>query len=400
MSELLKGRLTKRVVDSLEPADKRNIYWDADVKGFGIRIEPTGTKTYFVRYRADGGGRRASQRLLVLGRHGVLTTEEARRHAKEALAGVTRGEDPGISRAQRRKELTVGDILDRYLKEHVAVHNKPSTAKEARRHVETNIKPQLGRLRLTDLRRADVKQWHSGFAEQPYEGNHGLSYFRKALNLAMKEWELIDVNPAAAIKKFPKHARDRYFSEDELTRIGRALNELEAHPTTHLGALIAIRLLALTGMRLSEVLNLEWRYVLLSSAAIELPDTKTGARVVPLGKSAVTYLVSLSREAAYVCPAKFEDAPVALKCFRRLWKKVVELAELENARPHDFRHTAGTYAAQAGQNAFVVRDLLGHKTLAMTGRYVSKSVAPLRAAADEVSARIAGALMEPQPERD
>ena len=152
MSGMLKGRLTKRVVDGLEAAEKRYIFWDSDIKGFGVRIEATGTKTYFVRYRAEGGGRRAPQRLLVLGRHGVLTTEAARRHAKGALAAVTRGEDPGVSRSKRRKDLTVEDLLDRYLTEHVSVHNKPSTAREARRHVETNIKPHFGRLRLTDLK--------------------------------------------------------------------------------------------------------------------------------------------------------------------------------------------------------------------------------------------------------
>lgn len=388
-----KTRLTKRIVDTIEPQARRTVCWDLDVKGFCLRVEPTGTKTYFVRYRADGGGRRATQRLFMVGRHGVVTCEQARRRAKEVLAAVARGEDPAETRIEVRKDLSVSELLDRYLLEHVDVHNKPTTAREARRHVERNIKPHLGRLGLKDLRRSDVKRWHSSFAGSPYQGNQALSYLRKALNLALAEWELIDVNPASAIKKFPEYARDRYFSDEELTRIGDALVTLEKDPRTHCGAVIAVRLLALTGMRLSEVLTLKWDYVSQSSGAIELPDAKTGARVVPLGRAAIEYLETLPRTCAYVCPSSLNEGPVAVKCFRRLWRKIVELAELVDARPHDFRHTAGTYAAQSGQNAFMVRDLLGHKTLAMTGRYVSKSIEPVRAAADQMSSRVSKAML-------
>ena len=74
------------------------------------------------------------------------------------------------------------------------------------------------------------------------------------------------------------------------------------------------------------------------------------------------------------------------------WQKVRKAAGIEDARLHDLRHTVGTYSGQAGANAFLVRDKLGHKTVAMAGRYVNRDEDPLRALSDVVENRIAAAL--------
>jgi len=75
-----------------------------------------------------------------------------------------------------------------------------------------------------------------------------------------------------------------------------------------------------------------------------------------------------------------------------LLRRLRDRAGLPDARLHDFRHTAGTFAAQTGANAFLVRDYLGHKTLAMTGRYVERAADPVRATADVVAGRVAAAM--------
>ena len=387
-----RDKLTKRSVDDAAPGTARYVVWDSELSGFGLRVEPNGTKSYFVRYRADGGGRRATQRFVSLGKHGVLTVDQARQMAKSMLGAVAQGDDPAQALSARRLEPTVGDILDRYITEHAAHHNAHATMVEARRHVEKNIKPYLGRLRIGELGRSDVKKWHTSFSNRPYEGNRALAALRKALGLASRDWELRANNPAAGIKPFPEAKRERFFSDAELKQIGQALLDLEAQDGAALGAHRSIRILALTGMRLNEVLKLKWDWLDPEQHCARLPKAKTGPRIVPLGAPVLAYIAGLERVGPYLCPGIDQDKPLGKRQFYPTWKKVVEVAQLKNARPHDFRHTVGTYGAQTGANAFLIRDALGHKTLAMAGRYVSRLADPLKALADQVEGRIAAAL--------
>jgi integrase len=247
-------------------------------------------------------------------------------------------------------------------------------------------------VKIGDLTRAQIKRWHSSLKHKPYDGNRALAYLRKALALAHREWELRADNPASGVKMFEEKRRERFFSDAELARIGETLAALEAESGHVPGCFTAVRLLALTGMRLGEVLGLRWEYIDSAEACARLPDAKAGARTVPLGASVLAFLSGLHCSGEYVCEAVDPTKPLHLKTFRRFWKKLNDQAGLANARPHDFRHTAGTYVAQGGANAFTVRDILGHKTMAMTGRYVAKSIDPLRAATDQFSSRVAAAM--------
>ena len=154
----------------------------------------------------------------------------------------------------------------------------------------------------------------------------------------------------------------------------------------------ALRLLSITGCRLSEILNLRWEDVNDDGSAICLVDAKTGPRVVPLAGVAQTILGRIERAGTYVFPAVGGDRPMTRKAFHRYWTRVKELSGLTGIRPHDLRHTAGTYAAQAGFNAFNVRDFLGHRSIAMSARYVERAADPIRATADAVGTRISNAL--------
>ena len=392
MREGKRDKLTKRSVDDAVPGTTRYVIWDSELSGFGLRVEPNGTKSYFVRYRADGGGRRATQRFVSLGKHGVLTADQARQMSKSMLGAVAQGDDPAQSLSARRLEPTVGDVLDRYITEHAAHHNAHATMVESRRHVEKNIKPHLGRLRISQLGRSDIKKWHTSFSNRPYEGNRALAALRKALSLAAKDWELRADNPASGIKPFPEVKRERFFSDAELVRIGQALFDLEAQGGVALGGYRSIRILALTGMRLSEVLKLKWDWLDPEHHCLRIPQAKTGARIVPLGAPLLAYLTSLDLIGPYVCPGTDTNKRIGKRQFYPFWRNVVDAAKLENARPHDFRHTVGTYGAQTGANAFLIRDALGHKTLAMAGRYVSRHAGPMKALADQVGGRIAANL--------
>jgi integrase len=384
-------RITKRAVDAAKPADQEYFLWDADLLGFGLRVLPSGVKSYVAKYRL-GPGRRAPVRRVTIGKHGKVTPDGAREEARKILANVVRGGDPANDRARQRRELTVSELADRYIAEHVRVHNKPTTVVEFERLVAARIKPAFGSQRLGTVTRADVKAWHTALRASPYAANRALAVLRKMFALAVKDWDLLSVNPALGVKMFREMKRERFASDDDLTRIGRWLADGEKAGTVRPGFALAVRLLALTGMRLGEVLSLEWSAVDIDGSVIRLADAKAGARLVALGAPARALLAALDAHGRFVVTGDDLASQLPRTTFRTGWRDLRAGTGLADLRPHDLRHTAGTFAAQAGANAFLVRDLLGHKTLAMTGRYVERAADPLRAVADQVSGRVAAAM--------
>jgi integrase len=386
---MAQGKISKRSVDALKPGERDAYLWDSELAGFGLKVTPAGSKVYLVQYRI--GGRKGRTRRVTIGKHGTVTADMAREAAKRLLGQVANGKDPAESKTQARKEPTVAQVADRYIEEHVTTHNKPNMGREARRLVKGRIKPALGSIAVSRLTRAQVKAWHHALRETPYEANRALACLSKIMSLACKDWELRPDNPCNGVKRFAEQKRERFFSDEELKRIGETLTEAEQARSELPTVLHAIRLLALTGMRLSEVLGLRWSDVDLGNGAIRLPDAKAGARTVPLGAPAMAFLASLERAGDYVAQG-FDGQPLTVNYMEKGWRRLREKAGVSDARLHDFRHTTGTYAGQAGLNAFMVRDLLGHKTLAMTGRYVERATDPHREAATMVANRVARAL--------
>ena len=201
-------------------------------------------------------------------------------------------------------------------------------------------------------------------------------------------------NPCIGVKRFPEHARERFFTDDELAKIGGALSTVEAEGSEAPGFILLVRLLATTGMRLGEALALTWLNVDLAGRAIRLPAAKTkgGARTVHLGAAAVAILDLIEERDGHVIRGIDPKKPLPVSTAEKAWQRLRERAGIPDGRLHDLRHTAGTFAALAGANAFAVRDLLGHRTLAMTGRYVERAADMVRATADAVSSRVVAAL--------
>ncbi|MFI5020867.1 MAG: tyrosine-type recombinase/integrase [Alphaproteobacteria bacterium] len=382
------AKITKRSVDALTRGDRDVLLWDDELPGFGVRCRPSGAKVYFLKYRTRAG----RQRWLTLGQHGPLTPEKARTKALREKAAVGDGADPSGARQRKRLEQTIAELADRYLKEHVEAHNKPSTAAEVKRIVEKRIKPGVGRIKITDLSRADIKAWHQGMSAMPYEANRALAYCSKMLSLASHEWELRADNPCIGVKRFPERARERFFTDGELKAIGEVLSAAEQANTELPGFTLLVRLLATTGMRLGEALGLRWTDIDLPARAIRLRDAKAGARTVHLGAATVAILDTVTDRTGYVVRGLDPAEPLSVNVAEKAWGRLREAAGVADGRLHDLRHTAGTFAALAGANAFAVRDLLGHRTLAMTGRYVERAADMVRATADAVSNRVAAAM--------
>lgn len=202
------GQITKRSVDSLLPGDKAVYLWDTELRGFGLKVTPHGKRAYLVQYRL--GGRKSPCRRVTIGVHGAITAEQARKQAVGLLGQVALGADPAAERAKVKREGTILEVVERYLQEHVAVHNKPSTASEIQRIVAARIIPRFGRRKLSEVTKADIKAWHQSMHATPYEANRALAYFSKIMSLVHKEWELRHDNPCLGIKRFPEKKRERY----------------------------------------------------------------------------------------------------------------------------------------------------------------------------------------------
>jgi integrase len=232
-------------------------------------------------------------------------------------------------------------------------------------------------------------------ASRPYQANRALAVLRKVLSLAVKEWELRTDNPALGFKMFREKRRERHVTDAELRIIGPWLAKVEREGTQPAGAILVTRLLALTGMRLGEVLFLDRRQVDLRERSIRLEDAKAGPRTVPLPTPAMVLLSeamnSGANQAGQVA-LDFDGSPLTVGRYRTFWSALRAETGIADIRPHDFRHGAATFGAQLGANAFLLQHFMGHKTLAMTGGYVERVVDPIRELSDKIASRVSTAL--------
>jgi integrase len=182
-------------------------------------------------------------------------------------------------------------------------------------------------------------------------------------------------------------------SGDEYRRLFEALDAAEG--TEHPSVVTCIRLLALTGARLSEILSLRWDHVDFEHAALRLPDSKSGSKVIPLGAPAVALLEVTPRMSQFVCPGLKADAPIAPP--QRQWRRVRAAAGLPGLRLHDLRHGFASVAAVGGESLKLVGAALGHKQIATTERYAHLQLDPVRALADRTAGRIASFGQQPKP---
>ena len=413
-------KLTKRIVDAVKPGGDRQILWDSDPVGFGLLVLPSGVRSFIVQYRtAEGRTRR-----LTLGRYGVLTVDEARKAAKQALARVAGGEDPVSDRRATRSAPLMNDLFDRYRAEHVTPNNAASTAGDIDRLMRTYLRPGIGTIRVNALTRADVARLHSSMRATPRRANFALAVLSKALALA-ELWGLRPEhsNPTRGVPRYPESHRTRFLSKDEARRLWKALREAETiglpwrvdeggPKSKHLAKLenrrhvmawqsiATIRLLLLTGARLSEILGLQWKDVDFDCATIALPGRKGGARQPhPAGLEALRLLRGLphlalpppdeSKVSPWVLPRERDPSRhVTKEVLEAAWHRIRDHAGLDGVRLHDLRHTFGTYASQGGANAFIVRDLLRHKDIGTTARYANFDASPVRSVMNDVSARV------------
>ena len=323
----------------------------------------------------------------------MLTCEQARNRAIAILAAARNGEDPAAERDAGRKMITVRELAERFDREHIAIRVKASTAGEHRRNLRRFILPALGQLTVTGITRADVAKFHHNLRHIPYQANRCLEVVSKMFGYA-EMWGLRPdgTNPRKHIRKYPEEKRERFLSAAELRRIGEVLREMEAEGVELASAILAARLLILTGCRLNEIMTLQWDHVDLEARALHLPDSKTGAKIVHLGQPVVELLQEALRIKGnpWVITGTLPDK--RLSDLQPFWQRVRARAGVKDVRIHDLRHTFASTAVAAGQGLPMIGKLLGHTQVQTTARYAHLAAEPVKMAADAVAQNLRQSL--------
>jgi integrase len=404
-------KLTKTAVDNANPEAADWFLWDTELKGFGLKVSKGGRKSYVCQYRT-AGGRSGDDRRLTIGQHGSpWTVEMARSEAKQILGRAANGEDPALEKQDLKKRLSVAELCDQYL-QHGCGTKKASTLATDKGRIERHIKPLIGRKKVQDITRADVKKFLQDIAQgktatDVKTGKRGRAIVRGGQGTATRtvgllggifayaaDCGMIEMSPVVGVKRFADKKGTRYLSQQELVALGKALRQAELDGENP-SALAILKLLVFTGARKGEIEALKWSEVDSTSGYLKLADSKTGQKAIPLNAGALQILNDQGRLAGndYVFPAYrgeryYEGTP-------KVWERIRSAAGLSDVRLHDLRHSFASIAVSGGASLPIIGALLGHAHSATTQRYAHLSDDPLLAASEAVGTRIAEALEYP-----
>ena len=378
------AKITLNTVKTLQP---ESVVWDRDVKGFGVRRQRQAVK-YVLKSRIRG-----KDRWFTIGPHGApWTPDTARQEAKRMLGEIAAGKNLAIIREQQRSVLGFADVVDRFLEEHGKKVER-RTATEYERLLRRHAVPALGDRPIDAIDRAAVAKLHHSLAATPRQANLLLSVLSKMMGWATKRGLFpSEANPCRSIDRYKENRRERFLSAAELSSLGEALREAEQDKTLSPYAVAAIRLLLLTGARLSEILTLKWDYVDPDNRQLRLPRSKTGPKSIYLTTAVADILQSLPRVQGNPFVIVGDRSGAHLVNLQKPWRRIRDRAGLRDARLHDLRHSYASVGATGGLSLLFVGKLLGHKQASTTQRYAHLAEDPVRQAGEQISEAIAAAL--------
>ncbi|SFR47851.1 tyrosine-type recombinase/integrase [Litoreibacter janthinus] len=378
-------KLSKSIVDHLAAEKADVVFWDDSLPGFGVRVKPTGIKTYIIQYRNRTSGR---SRRKTIGRHGpLLGFQAARTIARGYLADVMRGGDPVAEAHITRAAPTIRDLAEDYLSKHAVPKKRPNSVKNDRVMLDRFILPSLVKYKVCEVRHQDVQVLHNSMCETPYQANRTLSLLSKMFELSVR-WGWRPDNPARGVEKYYEDKRHRWLSDAELIRLTDALDQ---HPNQL--AANAIRLQLLTGARIGEILTAKWADFDFDRDVWIKPSHHTKQKrteYLPLSSAAIE-LLRIQRplsSSEYLFPGRDPEKP--LQSLRRVWKQICSMARLSDYRLHDNRHTHASHLVSSGLSLPIVGRLLGHTNPSTTQRYAHLADDPLRQAAEMFAGKMTG----------
>lgn len=410
-----RGKLTRQTVTGSEKKDRPYIVYDTDLKGFGLKVMPSGTKSWIVEYRPGAGGRGVSPRRLTIGRADLLTPDEARGMARDTLAKARLGDDVAEKRQKERKTPTLAELVPFYLEQEVKPTVAASTHALYSLHFRKHLIPALGSRKINAISEDDVHRFHRDLgARKPATANRVVATLSGIFPWAARGKHVPKGhNPCAGLEKFKEEGRERYLTSEELQRLGATLRlaETEGLPwsidmtkpkakhnakpqnqrrLTPPFVTAAIRLLLFTGCRLREILHLEWSHVDFERGMLFLSKSKTGRKVVILNAPALAVLASLPRAGDFVIASADPKKPRA--DLKKPWQSITEHAGLTGLRIHDLRHSFASVGAGGGVGLPIIGKLLGQTQQATTARYAHLDADPVKRASEKIAGTIAAAL--------
>jgi integrase len=384
---MIAEKLSKTVVERIKADDQDVVVWDDTLHGFGVRVKPSGVRSYIIQYRNRNT---SASRRLTIGQHGpLLTFDQAKKQARALLADAVRGEDPVEIRKTARRAPSVADLAADYLERHAVPKKRPNSVRDDRAMLDNIILPKLGAKKVDAIGRRDVEAIQVAMKDRPYQANRVLSLLSKMFNLAVAwKWRLD--NPVKGIQRYEEQRRERWLSDEELRRLCAVLDE---HPNTR--AANAVRLQLLTGARLGEVLTSRKEDFDLHRGIWTKPSHQTKQKRtehLPLSAQALALIASIietsNPHSPFLFPGNKPGQPI--REIKKFWSAVMRRAGIMNYRRHDNRHTYASHLVSSGLSLEIVGRLLGHITTTATKRYAHLADYPLRAATDRFGSKIAG----------
>ena len=349
---------------------------DGELRGFGVRVSPSGRKRFFIHCQHNG------ERIWkIVGDFGAISVTEARSLASEMLIAIRRGED-----AQHAPGETLFEaVAETTFRRHERVW-KPGTLAVNRCYLRNQLLPHFSGRPVADIDRQEVRRWFARLRATPVAADRSMP----VLSVIMREAERMglrpeDSNPCRGIRRYRRKGRERFLSDDEIRRLSA---RLAAHETRYPGPVAIIRLLLLTGCRKGEILTLRWSDY--REGNLFLRDGKTGPRTVWLSEPARVVLDGLERKGRWVFPASRGDRARSATWLDYFWFRVRAEAELEDARLHDLRHTVASLALRRGETVLGIGRLLGHRRAETTLKYIHFADAMVRDAAETIGAALEG----------
>ena len=393
----MNGKINNTLVAGLRPSTSPFEVNDADLKGFGLRVQPSGAMSFFVRYRLKG-----KQTRFVIGRTTEFTAAQARDTARGILAGVNLGKDPSEMRKAAAVQRAFGDFIDKDYTPWAMANRKSAAATIAR--IRFNFDAHWSRP-INEITALMIEKWRVQRLTDPTKPakpatvNRDLNALKAALSRAV-DWSVLEVHPLATVK--PSEVEQggivRYLEDVERERLFRAMdtrdralrakrriaNEWrrargyveipevsESDFADHLNPLVIVSLN--TGLRQGELFSLEWSDVDFEKKQVTVrgESAKSGkTRHVPLNEDVLTALTRW----------KGQQSPCSLLVFagptgKRLvdiktsWASLLISANVVRFRWHDMRHDFASRLVMLGVDLNTVRELLGHADLKMTLRY-------------------------------
>jgi integrase len=438
-------KLTKRAIESFRPdgAKTGTLYWDTELRGFGVRVFPSGRRTFVVKFRTRSG----RQRWLKIGAYGPLTAERARDLAKIELAKVVEGKDPATLRHELRTAMSVSQLCDLYMEAASAglvlgrkgLPKKKSTLSTDQSRIDAHIKPLLGQLKAKAVTRTDIELFKTGVVtgksirdeklgprrRSIVKGGKGALTRTLGLLGAIFAWGIghghVEQNPVRGVRRFADTQKKALLSGDQYRALADALHTLEQKRDRH-GAprhsyigIAAIRFIALSGVRRGECQQLRWDEVDALGTCLALGDTKTGASLRPLSRAAFAVIDGLAPISDHVFAAGPEQKGYqglpglwemvqktarrsAETAAKRRGESIPEAGPLDAVTLHSLRHSFAGIAEQLGATIPTIAAMLGHRVSGVTGGYILKRVDSLLIeAANRVGDHIAALMRGEAP---